>query len=119
MPFVGTWEAERYLDYHFLYALVFFLPMAIFLHSLAGLEPYLFLFISVIFYYSLIEKTDVRHMSLYTLHPLFQFKVTSNSIPPCNHQLRVYSISISATADDIFFIEAIDKVIKPIAEHIR
>ncbi len=87
--------------------------------SLAGLESRLFLPMSVTFYYSSIEKTDVRRIPLYILYLLFWFKVTNNSIPPYSRQLRARSISISATADDIFLVGAIDKIIKSIAERIR
>ncbi len=97
-----------------------FLLLAIaFPRSFAGLESRPFLLMLVIFYYSSIERTDVRRVSLCTLHPLFWFRMTSNSIPPCSRQLRVCSISILATANDIFLIRAIDKVIEPIAERIR
>ena len=162
MHLIGAWDAERYLDDHCLYGSLFPLPAVAFPCSLVGSESRLFLPLSVTFYYSSIEKTDLRCVSVCTLYPLFYFRVTSNSIPsysllfhfrvtsnsipprsplfhfrvtsnfvpprsslfsnsipPCTRQSRARSISSSAATDDIFLVGAIDKVIKPIAEHVR
>ena len=119
MPFVRAWEAKKYLDYHCLYALVFSFLAIIFLHLIAGLESRLFLSMLVIFYYFLIKKTDIKYVSFCTFYLLFQFKIISNSILLYSWQLKACSIFILAAADDIFFIGAIDKVIKSIAEYIR
>ena len=73
----------------------------------------------VTFYYSLIEKIDVKRISLCIFYPLFRFRVTNNSILPYSLQLRAYNISILAAVNDIFLVGAINMIIKPIIEHIR
>lgn len=80
MPYVGAWKAKRYLDYHCLYGLIFSLLVVDFSCSHVGLDASLFLPLSVTFYYSLIEKTNVKYVPIYTLHPLFYFKATYNFI---------------------------------------
>ena len=151
MPLVGAWENERYLDYRCLYVSAFLLLENVFPCPPVGLESRPFLLFLVTFYYSSIEKTNLKHISVCTLHPfflvrapsnsilpcsfLFLFRVTSNSIPPRSpllhlrvasnsilpspQQSRARRISSLAAADDIFLIGGIDKVIKPITEHVR
>ena len=80
MPFIEAWEAKWDPDYYCLYVSVFFLPAGAFLCLFVGLESRLFLLLSVILYYSLIEKNDLRHVPIYTFYLFFYFRVTSNSI---------------------------------------
>lgn len=65
------------------------------------------------------EKTDIRCVPISIFYPLFQFRVTSNSTSLFSRQSRAHSISIVMTADDIFLVKAIDKIIKSVIEHIR
>lgn len=57
-----------------------------------------FFFLSVEFYYSLIKKTDIKHVSIYTLYFFFHFRVTSNSILFYNSLLY-----FRATSNSILF----------------
>ncbi len=111
MPLVRVWEAKRYLDYHCFYASVFPLLAVAFPGLFSDLKSRLFLPMSVTFYYSSIKIPDVRRIPLFTLHLLFWFSVTSNSIPPCSGELRACSISISLAADDIFLVKVMTKLL--------
>lgn len=53
--------------------MLFPLPVSIFSCLFVGLEFCFFLFLSVIFYHSLIKKTNLRHISIYTLYSFFFF----------------------------------------------
>lgn len=109
--------------------------MVVFPRFLINLKSHLFLHLLVTYYYSSIEKTDIRCNPICTFHLLFYFRVTSNSIFPKSSffyfsrtnniislysgQLRAYSISIIVIGKDIVFVGAINKVIKLITEDIR
>lgn len=96
------------------------------------------LFFSFFVSYNLLffnKKTNVWQVTICTLHSLFYFRVTSNFIPPCSlflyfrvtsnsilpgsRQLRARNFFFLVTADDIFIIGAINKVIKPILKYVR
>ena len=75
--------------------------------------PTTLFFCSPLFYFR-VTGNSIPFQSL-----LFYFRVTSNSISPYTRQSRACHISSLATTNDIFFVKDIDKVIKPIAKHVR
>lgn len=62
-----------------LYALAFLLPGRVFSCLSVGLMSRSFLFLSVTFYYFLIEKINLRHILVCTFYPFFSVKMPSNS----------------------------------------
>lgn len=84
---------------------------------------YLFFYFRVtsnfIFLYSPLFYFTITSNFIPSQSPFFYFSVTNNSIPPSTWQSRAYSIFSLATINEIFFIKAIDKIIKFIAEYVR
>lgn len=151
MLLVEASKIQWYLDYCFFYISAFPLPRNDFLGLFMNLEFCLFFSLSVIFYYSVIEKINFRYILVYILHLFFPFKILSNSIFFCGflfyfkvtsninlfqslflwlkiannaifpyfRHLRVCRNFGLAVVDVIFLIRSINKVIKPIAKHVK
>lgn len=112
--------AKRYLDYRYLYAWTFLLLADAFPCLLMSLESYLFLFLSVIFCYSSIKITNLRHISVLSFYPLFPFRMVSNSILTCSSlfYFRVISNSISPCRL-FFYFRVASNSIPPYAQQLR
>ena len=74
---------------------MFLLPKDVFSCLSIGLEFCFFLPFSVTFYYSSIVKTNLRHISICNVYPLFPIRAPSNSILPCSSLFPFRMISNS------------------------
>lgn len=101
--FCKSLESEWDLDYRYLYALLFFLLVGAFFHSLVDLKSCLFLSLSIKFYYSSIKKINLKHISIYTFYSLSLFRVPSNSVLFCSHLFYFRLTSNFILLQSLFF----------------